>query len=213
MDRRQSLQPRLRTSRCSLPRQNRRRHAIPREGHPGRRRIGVHGRVRGRLSDKGNRSLRPAAAKPANERRRRTLQRRLAIRVLRNLRPPVRRRTTQPHPRQLSAPLQPSSTPRSPCRKNPSPVSRSPISQDTHTVPYVLSPDIRLIAPAGRGNLRHGLVNINQPGRGHAANVGLNEPESKGAFNNVRWVWFSYWLALIFGCIVWFAYNQPATSP
>src|ERR1700739_247224 len=150
MDCRQSLQPRLRPGRRSLPRQNRRRHAIPREGHPGRRRLGVHGRVRGRLSDKGHRSLRPAAAKPANERRRRTLQRRLAIRVLRNLRPPVRRRTTQPHPRQLSAPLQPSSTPRSPCRKNPSPVSGSPISQDTHAVPYVLSPDTRLTADRSR---------------------------------------------------------------
>ena len=61
---------------------------FPGEGHPGRRRQRVHGRVRGRLRGQGRRALRPARREvAANERRGRTLQRRLAIRVLRHLRP------------------------------------------------------------------------------------------------------------------------------
>ena len=127
-----------RQGRRQLPRQDHRRHALPGEGHPGRRRKRVHGRVRGRLPRQGPRSLRSAAPQAANERRRRTLQRRMAIRVLRNLRPALLRRRAQPHPRQLPAPLQPPPTPRRSCRKDPGPVSRQPLSDATPAVSYVL---------------------------------------------------------------------------
>jgi hypothetical protein len=43
--------------------------------------------------------------------------------------------------------------PTEPLPKNPSPVSRSPISQDTHTVPHVLSPDTALTRIAKRPTL------------------------------------------------------------
>jgi hypothetical protein len=43
--------------------------------------------------------------------------------------------------------------PTEPLPKNPSPVSRSPISQDTHDVPYVLSPDTALTRISKRPTL------------------------------------------------------------
>jgi len=61
-----------RQGRRQLPRQAHRRHALPGEGHPGRRRKRVHGRVRGRLPRQGPRSLRSAAPQAANERRSRS---------------------------------------------------------------------------------------------------------------------------------------------
>ena len=109
--------------------QDRRRNALSREGHPGRRRIRVHGRVRGRLREKGPQALRPPAQVAANERRGRTLQWRLAIRILRRLRPAEIRRSDQSDPRQLPAPLQPSQTRRSPWRKNPIPLPCTANSQ------------------------------------------------------------------------------------
>ena len=52
MDRRPRRQPRNRRARRSLPRQAHRRGRPSRSGHPGRRRVGVQGRVRARMPER-----------------------------------------------------------------------------------------------------------------------------------------------------------------
>ena len=54
-------------------------------GHPGRWRLRVHGRVRGRLPKPSHQALRAAAQEPRDQRRGGALQRRVALRVLRRL--------------------------------------------------------------------------------------------------------------------------------
>ena len=78
---------------------------------------------------KGPQALRPPAQVAANERRGRAVQWRLAIRILRRLRPAEIRGGDQSNPRQLPAPLQPSKTTRSPWRKNPIPLPCTTNSQ------------------------------------------------------------------------------------
>jgi hypothetical protein len=60
---------------------------FPVKGHPGRRRIGVHGRLRRPLPPQRPRTRRPAAQTARSQRRRRARPVQLAIRVLRLIRP------------------------------------------------------------------------------------------------------------------------------
>src|SRR6185312_14222598 len=124
-----------------VPRQGPRRDAVPRQRHPGRRRVGVQGRVRGGLPGQRSRPLRAAPKVPAAQRRGRTLQRRLAIRVLRRLRSASQRRGLEPYPRQLPAPLQPPPTARRTCRHDPSQLPRQAPGLTDPAVSHVLSPD------------------------------------------------------------------------
>jgi hypothetical protein len=77
----QGLQPRHRSFGGNLPQQAIARHAVQGRGHPGRRRIRVHGRDRASLPGQGRSPLRAAAQMSADERRGRTLQRRFSLRV------------------------------------------------------------------------------------------------------------------------------------
>jgi putative transposase len=97
----------------------------PVKRHSDRRRLRVHGRVRGRLRRKGHPPLCPAAALAKAQRRRRTMQRRLAIRILRRRRPAQRPRQDRRSRRCLPAPLQPLQAARGSRRKDPKPVSPS----------------------------------------------------------------------------------------
>ena len=102
---------------------------------------GIHGRVRRRLQRQANPALCPAAKVAEAQRSRRALQRRMALRILRNRRPARPGRQDRPPRRRLPTPLQPSPTPRSSRRPNSKRVSQNLPRSDHPTVSYVLSED------------------------------------------------------------------------
>src|SRR5690242_16518311 len=91
-----------------------------------------------------NPALPPPAPIAQAQWRRRAMQRRLAIRVLRLLRPAPRHRQDRQTRRRLPTPLQQPHTPRRPCRNDPGKLPLNPPRQGNPAVSYVLSQDSRL---------------------------------------------------------------------
>ena len=121
-----------------LPRKGRRRDALAHQGHPDRWRLGVHGRLRERLPGAQHPPLCPAAQITQTQRSCRTMQCRLAIRILRHRRSATSDRQNRRTRRGLPTPLQPSSAARRPRRPNPKRVSPYLPKPDDPIVSYVL---------------------------------------------------------------------------
>ena len=101
------------------------------------------------LPEEAPRPLRAAAQATAAQRRSGALQRLLAIRVLRRLRPAPPPRSVAAPRRRLRPPLQPPQAARRPRRQNPSRVSQDPQLGHSPAVSYVLNPDTRLLFVQG----------------------------------------------------------------
>jgi len=114
------VQPRNRALRRSPPRQAHRRGPLPHRGHSSRWRVGVQGRVRGRMPRAQPVPLRPAAEAAPAQRPRRTRPRLVAIRVLWCRRPPVPPQTPPAPYRRLRPSLQSHKASPSPWRSHPS---------------------------------------------------------------------------------------------
>src|SRR3954465_7507764 len=125
------------------PRQAHRRGPLPHRGHPSRWRVGVQGRVRGRLPRAQPVPLRPAAEAAPAQRPRRTRPRLRAIRVLRRRRSPVPPQTPPAPHRRLPPSLQSHKASPSPWRSHP---SRVPLNHQPgdRPVSHGLNSDTRL---------------------------------------------------------------------